>query len=263
MQRSYCTKAIIINLREVGDSNNLVTIITPQKGIMNVTLYGGRKSRLKSLVTSWNYGNIWLYDNHEKNQTKITDFEVLNYHNSFSTNLYKMYAASLAGELAIKTHCAGSAELFFPLICGFLDGMELCTEEQSKLGLIRFLWRFINLCGVQPEHLNCSMCGTSFIDSKFENHQKSYYNIRENNFICDNCLKNYANTEINTNSYLIPISILSIRYLYAISFLEPSEARKMPIDKNGYNELKEIIFLILENNIDSKINTIKTGMGIL
>ena len=66
MQRSYYTKAIVLNLKETGENNNSVTLLTPDKGIVYATLYGGPKSKLRSLVAQWHSGTVWLYDNPEK-----------------------------------------------------------------------------------------------------------------------------------------------------------------------------------------------------
>ena len=139
MNRSSSTPALVLNLRPLGENNTSVTLITKTEGIIYATLYGGPKSKMRSLVTLWNSGNIFLYENSEKNQIKISDFDVKNYHTSFSQNLFKQYAASLAAELTIKTKCGGSYEECFSLLTGFLDGLDLVNEEQGRLGLIRFL----------------------------------------------------------------------------------------------------------------------------
>ena len=76
MNRSYYTNAIILNLKPTGENNCTVTVLTPDKGIIYATLYGGPKSKLKSLVALWHSGKIWLYENPEKKQTKISDMEV-------------------------------------------------------------------------------------------------------------------------------------------------------------------------------------------
>ena len=228
MNRSYYTNAIILNLKPTGENNNSVTLITPDKGIIYATLYGGPKSKLRSLVAQWHSGKIWLYDNPEKKQTKISDMEVLNYHESFGRDLFKMYAASLAAELAIKTRCAGSPEQCFKLISGFLDGMELCDEEQSRLGLIRFLWRYLALMGVQPE---------ADTERAFAPEAVSYYNGN--------------------------ISSQAVEYLTAISHLEPSKVRQLSVSKDTYCELKDFVFHLISSNIGAELNTIKTGIGIL
>ena len=243
MNRSYYTKAIILNLKETGESNNSVTLITPDKGIVYATLYGGPKSKLRSLVAQWHSGTVWLYDNPEKKQTKISDFEVENYHTSFGQNLFKMYAASLAAELAIKTKCAGSNEQCHTLLQGFLDGMELCDEEQSRLGLIRFLWRYLELMGVQPD---------ATVVGVFAPESNSYYNRIENCF-----------EEDSDGQYNIPVSRDALNYLASITLLQPSQVRLLKISKETYEELKQLVFFLLESNIETELNSIKTGPGIL
>ena len=245
MQRSYYINAIVLNLKPTGENNNSVTLLTPDKGIIYATLYGGPKSKLKSLVALWHSGKIWLYENPEKKQTKISDMEVSNYHTSFGQNLFKQYAASLAAELAIKTRCAGSPEHCFTLVQGFLDGMELCDEEQSRLGLIRFLWRFLELMGVRPETTD---------SQAFARDAVSYYNIIENCFTWE---------RDEQSTHLIPVKNEAVSYLAAVSSLSPSEVRKIPVDKTVYGEIKQFVFFLLEKNLETELNTIKTGTGIL
>jgi DNA repair protein RecO (recombination protein O) len=209
MQRSYYTNTIILNLKPVGENNSTVTLLTPDKGVIYATLYGGPKSKLRSLVALWHSGKIWLYENPEKKQTKISDMEVANYHASFGQNLFKQYAASLAAELAIKTRCSGSPEHCFTLVSGFLDGMELCDEEQSRLGLIRFLWRYLELMGVRPDTSESRAFAPSAI---------SYYNVVENCFTWE---------RDEQSTHLIPVINEAVQYLAAISEYTPSEVRKI------------------------------------
>ena len=209
-------------------------------------------SKLRSLVSQWNSGEIWLYNNPEKRQVKISDFEVKNYHSTFTQSLYKLYAASLAAELAIKTRCGGSNDVCFRLISGFLDGMELCDEDQSKVGLIRFLWRYLELLGIQPSAHCCGQCGKSFLDMKMDSSIISYYNSYDNSFICTDCGKGQ-----------FPIKLDALQYLSAVSVLPPSQVRKLQIDKEGYIQIRDIVFFLIENSVEQRLNTIATGMGIL
>ena len=260
MNRSSSTAAIILSLKPLGENNSSVTLLTPEAGIIYAVLYGGPKSRMRSLVAQWNSGKVWLYENPEKNQIKINDFEVSNYHTSFSQNLFKSYAASLAAELAIKTRCGGSSEQCFRLVSGFFDGMELCDEEQSKLGLMRFLWRYLELLGIQPPSHACCFCGKTFLDSKFAPYENSYYNSVENSFICPSCSAS-GNSESSSN--MLPIAGTAVQYLSALSVLTPSEARKIPVSEELYSQIRQFLFFLIENNIDQKLNSIETGMGIL
>ena len=257
MNRSSSTSAIILSLRPLGENNSSVTLLTPEAGIVYAVLYGGPKSRLRSLVSQWNSGKVWLYENPEKNQIKISDFEVTNYHASFSSNLFKSYAASLAAELAIKTRSAGSAQQCFRLVSGFLDGMELCDEAQSRVGLIRFLWRYLELLGIQPPSHACSNCGKTFLDTRFAPEAVSYYNSMENSFICPGCAANADGEN------MLSVKNTAVQYLSALTVLPPSEARRLTIDEEIYGQIRQLVFFLIENSIDQKLNSIETGMGIL
>lgn len=257
MNRSFQTQAVVISLKPSGENNSTVTLLTKEHGIIYATLYGGPKSRMKSLVAQWNSGTVYLYDNPEKKQTKISDFDVKNYHASFSQNLFKTYAASLAVELAVKTKCAGSPLQCWTLTSGFLDGLEIANEEQGRVGLIRFLWRFLELMGVQPACHCCGSCGTSFLDSSFAPESQSYYNSIENNFICSTC----GTTE--KRELMFPVKLSALRYLAGVSYLTPGEVRKLQIDRQDYLQLRAIVFFLIENAVESKLNSIETGVGIL
>lgn len=260
MNRSTSTAALVLNLKSAGENNSTVTLLTPDKGIVYAILYGGPKSKMRSLVSQWNGGNIWLYENPEKNQIKISDFEVVNYHSSFSQNLFKLYAASLAAELAIKTRCGGSNEQCFNLVKGFMDGMELSNEEQSRVGLLRFLWRYLELLGLQPQAHCCSSCGQSFLDTRFAPNAVSYYNRVDNSFICCDCSSGFTSDNSNLTT---GIKTSAVQYLAAVSVLSPSEARKLQIDKEAFDQMKQIVFFLIENSVEQKLNSIETGMGIL
>ena len=260
MNRSTSTSAIVLSLRPLGENNSSVTLLTSDNGIVYAVLYGGPKSRLRSLVAQWNSGKVWLYENPEKNQIKISDFEVANYHPSFSQNLFKSYAASLAAEIAIKTRCAGSASQCHRLVSGFLDGMELCDEEQSRLGLLRFLWRYLELLGIQPNSHACCNCGKTFLDSRFAPNAVSYYNGMENSFICPDCVESGGSSQ---SGNMINVHFSAVQYLSALTVLSPSEARKLSIDQEVYGQIRQLVFFLIENSIDQKLNSIETGMGIL
>ena len=259
MNRSYSDSALVISLKASGENNSTVTLLTKTRGIIYATLYGGPKSRLKSLVAQWNSGIIYLYDTPEKKQTKISDFDVKNYHSSFSLSLYKNFAANLASELCIKTKCGGSFEECWHLTSGFMDGLELANEEQAQVGLIRFLWRYLELLGIQPPSHACSACGQSFLSSRLSPDSKTYYNGIENNFICSECLAG----GLGHSEYNFFLKLSALRYLAGITVLSPAEARKLQIDRQDYLQLKDLVFFLIENAVGSKLNTIETGAGIL
>ena len=62
---------------------------------------------------------------------------------------------------------------------------------------------------------------------------------------------------------MFPLDLSALQYLIGLSVLEPSEARKLKIDRQDYDQLKELVFFLIENAVGTKLNTIEIGVGIL
>ena len=247
MPESFFTLATVISVKPAGKNNSSVTFLTQNEGIVYATLYGGPKSKMKSLVSPWNTGTVYFSVTNLGNY-KISDFDVKTYRLTFRENLLKFWAASLAAEIAIKTKCAGSPARCWALTNGFLDGLELCTEnDQSMAGLIRFLWRYLALLGIQPDAANCCCCGR-----KIEN--GAVFNVAENGFFCRNCAQNKSPLEIPQNG---------IEYVSGISSLSPKDARKVPFFKESVSSVKQLIYFLIENACETELVSLKTGRGIL
>ena len=247
MPKSLFTLATVISIKPSGKNNSSVTFLAQNEGILYATMYGGPKSKMKSLVSPWNTGMAYFSVTTAGNY-KISDFDVKTYRLSFRENLLKFWAASLAAEIAMKTKCAGSPAKCWALTNGFLDGLELCTEnEQCTAGLIRFLWRYLAILGMQPDASTCCYCGKKIEGGAF-------FNIAENGFCCKNCTQNKSPLEITQNG---------IEYLSAISNLSPKDARKIPFYKESVSSVKQLVFYLIENACGTELVSLKTGAGIL
>ena len=75
MNRSLVTYATVLSIKPLGENNSSVCLLTRTEGVIYAVLYGGPKSRLKSLVSTWNTGTVYL--SFSKNNYKISDFDNL------------------------------------------------------------------------------------------------------------------------------------------------------------------------------------------
>ena len=261
MSKSLTMQATIISVKQTGENFSTVTLLSKTEGIIYATLYGGPKSKLKSLVSAWNTGIAYL--SYSKNITnfKISDFDVKRYHLSFRESIEKNCAACIAAEIAIKTKCAGNSSIFWNLFSGFIDGLEYCnTAEQCSAGLLRFFWRYLELAGIRPDATKCASCEQSFLTSKNDIHKVSYslegafYNPIENCFFCSDCSKEKMPFFLNSQA---------ITYLANLSVLNPKEARELPLSKESAGQIKELLFYLIESACGTQLKSIETGMGIL
>lgn len=257
--RTISTKATVLRLQVRGESNYIATILTPE-GISSATLYGGAKSRLRSLVSPMNSGTMYMTSDEARHSAKINDFDVKSYHPSFRENLFKMLASSFATELLMKTHCAGSPGDAWILFNGFLDGMEFFDEREARIGLVRFMWRYIDILGVRPDTSYCAACGEEFSsgDGKNASHALSY-SVISNGFICRGCAEGGS---IPQSDSALPVSGMTLRYLDSVARLSPREARALREPEEVYREAQDLCIAILESVCGTSFTTLRTCAGI-
>lgn len=258
MSRNQSCDALVLSTQPQGEHNRSVTLLSAEDGIFYATLFGGPKSKLRSLVSPFNRGKLWLYKDEAKHSCKITDFDVSHYHLSFRENLFKSWAASFAAEIVVKTKCAGSSVQCWSLINGFLDGMELTNENESRLGLVRFLWRYLGLLGIRPQTRQCLACGKSFLTGAITENAVSYkvaYEAGENGFVCDDC------TDVFSRQFVLGRN--AITYLEAVTDLSPREVRAISVDAETMTEIKQLCFYLIENACGTRLKSLESGVGIL
>ena len=73
-ERNKSTKATVLSIKKSGENNRSVLFISPDEGLFYATLFGGPKSKLKSLIQNFYSGTLWLYEDEVKKTRKITDF---------------------------------------------------------------------------------------------------------------------------------------------------------------------------------------------
>lgn len=269
MQRNIITDALILSVSQLGENNRSVCMLTPSEGISYAVLYGGPKSKLKGLVSPFCSGKIYLYCDNVKKSTKITDFDVKNFHLSFRESLFKSWAASLSAELALKTKCAGSPQDCWILLNGFLDGLELTDEPNGKLGLIRFLWRYLGLLGVRPDTKYCGVCDKGLLSESTECN-RFLFDAAENKFICQSCAGiagtgtgNSTDGQNMSRGASFALSKQALEYLNAVSEKTPKEVRAITCTAQTVNELKQLVFYLIEASAGQKLKTLESGLGIL
>jgi len=253
MERNFTEQALILTSRQAGEDNRIITLLGPNRGVFEAMLYGGRKSRLRSLVSPWHSGIVWLYSDESKRTIKITDFDPKFFRQSLRENLYKNMAASVATELVIKTKAAGENYDSWVLLCGFLDGLEFSDENACKTGLLRFLWRYLGLLGIRPDSEHCILCGKNITEKNSEKDNVFQYSPAVGGFLCSECFHEKE----------FEINFQALEYLNAIVTKKSSDSRKMPLSNNSYDQLRRFIFFLISNATEGQLKSLETAFQIL
>lgn len=250
MNRNLRKSVTILACKTVGEQNRLVTMLTAEDGVCTALLYGGPKSKLRSLVSPYHTGTIWLYTDAAKKSTKITDFDVTSFRPSLRENLYKSWAAALCAELLIKT-CATGSEVF-KIANGFLDGLNLSSEEAAKAGTVRFLWRYQQELGVQCDTQFCAICGADF--ARFAGDQLGLYSAVNAGFLCPHCTAD----GLASNDKGFSIFVEGIKYLNGVTNLAPKQSRALPLSEAAFHQLEELCFFLTNQAADGHLKTLES-----
>lgn len=266
--RNFSFNCLILSTKTSGENNRNVCIFSEEEGIVYTTLYGGPKSKLKSYISPFNRGKIWIYKDETKNQSKITDFDVEKYHLSFRDSLLKSQEAAVACEIVMKTNCAGNPQGAFFLLNGFLDGLDFLDnsrEMEIRLSFFRFLWRYFELLGMKPHATYCCKCEKSFFSGKSSNialylNSKDFiedyskiaavYSSSENGFICEDCS--------DFSTYPVKLNKNALIYLEAVTTLSAKESRNLPLTQEAFLQIKGLCFFILEHIIGVHLKSLQT-----
>lgn len=249
-ERNKKTECVILSVRDIAEGRRAVTVLSRDRGLFDSTLYGGAKSHLRSLVQPFYGGILSVYISGAAGTAKITDFEAQKYRLSFRESLFKMWAASFACEVVIKTKGGGGGDGAYILLSAFLDGLDAVSEEAGKSALLRFLWRYLNLLGLAAEPRACSNCGTSLLSRN----RSAYYVLSRDNFVCENC---YAADAKRDPKGDFELDLDSVTYLCAIKELPPSSVRKLPLPPSSQDKLKRFLFFEIQKACGAPLEALK------
>ncbi len=256
--RNITKNALILALNSKGELNKDVTILTEDEGIVRATLYGGAKSKLRSLVSPLNSGKVWLYRDESKKNCKISDFLVEKCRLSIRESLVKSAQAEIMTEILIRTKAAGSPAESWILANAFLDGMDYFDDDESRRGFVRFLWRYLDILGERPSIFECSRCAERFVFLRGKNEsarvslkrEYDWFDWIEKAFVCGNCVKNEE-----SRLSKVPSSVLE--YLWNVSTLSPKEARAIPLTSEVLFDARTFCLSLIENAIAFPLKSVR------
>lgn len=252
-------RATVFSLKNVMERHSLVCLFTREVGVLHTLFFGGAKSRKRALLSPWNSGSAVVQK--RSSVFVITDFAVEKYHLSFRENLLKYYIASFVADLVLKTNAAGEAANCFALVNGFIDGLDECEEVPLICAaLVRFMWRFLIMLGLERENFCCLRCGKPFFyterlsrileEEKEATKGKVKYVFEERGFLCEKCA-------FSCQSRYVYLSAASLSYLALLSVLPATQMQKLPLSEKNAEELRFFLYDSLQEIAMCKTDSIK------
>lgn len=149
MTRFSACPALVLRVRPSGESNREAVFLTADSGISRGFVYGGPKSRLRSYVSPFHSGGLYLYHDPVRDSYKVTDFDVRNWRPGIRENYDRTMAAAAITDTVLAGFgggCNWSEAL--EQANASLDAMEIAAAPDVLRVLVHFLWNWAELTGI-------------------------------------------------------------------------------------------------------------------
>jgi DNA repair protein RecO len=185
--RSASFDAIILRAKEVPSGARVVTLLSADEGIVEAFVFGGGKSKLRSLASPWYFGKAWIYRDASRGLVKLTDFDAVREYPGIRADLPSIAAASFASEFMAATSALGGDWADALSLCAdFLSALDEASgrgePEATARALALFAMRALELMGLSPDGDECSACAGALRRDTLHS-----YSRRTGGFLCARC----------------------------------------------------------------------------
>jgi DNA repair protein RecO (recombination protein O) len=258
--RNLVYEALALRARESPGGSRILTLMTAEAGLVDVFVFGGPKSRLRSLASPYAAGRAFVYLDPVKDFQKLSDFDVRDSFPALREDLNRLWAAGFAAELLIKTSGGGGDyALVLELTLDCFAALELSSAGASsgaraaatEAALLLFLWRLVNLLGLGPDPSSCAQCGSELRLSRGSEDVASF-SFALDCFLCPRCAAGAERT--------LPLGSGTLRWLARCLELPFAEAARLPLLPETISTLKSLLFSLARQAAESPLSSLESGM---
>lgn len=250
--RSASFESVILRAREVPSGARVVTLLSAEQGIVDAFVFGGGKSKLRSLASPWHRGMAWIYRDTAKDLVKLTDFDPVAEYPGIRSSLGTIGAASFASEFIVATSALGgdwadALELTTALLWTIDAAAGASRGDMVDKAVSLFCARSLGLMGLLPETDACATCAGAIRHDALHS-----YSRRSGGFVCATCA--HADSDV----FDVPAGALA--WLDASSRLPFDKAVGIGLGAESLAALKSCMLDLARLAVDTPLRTLKSGL---
>jgi DNA repair protein RecO (recombination protein O) len=271
MARTFTYSALVLRSRLSGESNREITFLTAEEGLIQATVFGGPKSKLRAHTAPYHRGKLWIYRDPVKGFMKVTDFDVQIWRPGIRELYERTMAASALAETVLTAHGGGGAWTeALSLMDGALDALDNADEGGSRRILIHFLWNWAEILGQRPE-LACRICGAGALQERGSQTPSSqagafqvggdgllWYSLRDGTLICPSCAAlppGYSGAVPAETAGFLPVGPGTRRWLTAAGPQAPEHMVRITVDRTVEREAKDLVTAVMAGALGKRLAT--------
>ncbi|MCL2472315.1 MAG: recombination protein O N-terminal domain-containing protein [Treponema sp.] len=185
MVRSFTYSALTLRLKPSGESNREAWFLTAEEGLLRATVFGGPKSRLRSLVSPFHSGKLMIYHDPVRDSRKVSDFDVTSWRPGIRELYERAMTSDAVAETILASHGGGGLwQAAFAIADSVFEALDNADAAACSRYLVYFLWRWAGILGEKPEIAFCSSCAR-----EVKRDEVLWYSAHRETLFCENCLR--------------------------------------------------------------------------
>ncbi len=247
--RTLTYHALVLRVRQSGESNREAFFLTAEEGIIRAMVFGGPKSKLRAYVSPFHSGTLWIYHDPVKDSRKVTDFDVQSWRPGIREAYERTMAAGAITETILAAHGGGGNwQEPLTLASQSLDAVSMAKEKEVMLPFLHFLWNWADILGIQPDINHCGVC-----ESLCSQDEYMTYSGYDGHLLCSRCGGVYHHQE-QSSSYLV-LSPGARRWLTVTSPLNPNLVSRYNMDNTALNQVKTFTTALLAAALGKRLQS--------
>lgn len=247
MSRNKTYTALTLQVRQIGEQNREAVFLSREVGIIRATLFGGPKSKLRSYVSPFHQGTLWIYEDPVRNIKKITDFDVQSWRPALRESYERLMAGSTLLEIVLASQGGGGSswEEAFELTAESIEALSIIDKSKIPPMVIYFFWNWIKLLGLVPELDRCDLCACTVRPSEVV-----WYSSLEQQVLCDSCV---GPEKKSIQGGLFPVNGGGRRWISRILELPAKEILRYRVDETTMVQVQRLGTEILQHALGKPI----------
>jgi DNA repair protein RecO (recombination protein O) len=246
-ERLYRTEAVVLRRRDLGETDRILTLYTPQQGKVSAIAKGVRKP------SSRKAGHLELFTHSQllvargRNLDIITQAEAIHDYRALREDLDRVTYAHYVVELLDRFASEGQEnQPAFALLVETLQ--RLCEAEDLPLAVRHYELRLLVLEGYQPQFFRCVECGDLIQPVT------NYFDPEKGGTLCPRCGEGLL-ARPGAAGRIRPVALNTLKVLRYLQTRNYGESSRLRLKAHTHRDVEALmlhyIIYILERNLKS------------
>ncbi len=240
MTRDWKILAIVVKKEIVGEHNEVVTLLSPDNGILRVKSYGSTRGAGKCYSPLYGEG-VFSIERKNSSTFYLKDSEIISEHEWVKDSIEKISWTSLFSELVLSSRLGGGA--LYRLFTSALDNID--GDNIYKVSAY-FITHFLLIEGLSGDWETCPVCSKIYGQDEVLG-----FSSLTNSAVCSSC-------DTFSSTLILPPN--ARRYLFVISHSNIEDALCHNISIDALKRIDRYLVRSLEFVFPVTLKAVQSGL---